>query len=149
MSNNRFPNFAEYFNSLLREKEYRKTQTEVAAKFGIKQAYLSKISRGMQLPSEELADKFGEAWGISDFAERVIEARREDTMKVLDKSSAGKNETSVKDEQIKIIKTYIIEMAKSSRGRKLLRKFSNDSWRDVSVLEQTDEILSEIYDSLQ
>lgn len=82
----RFPTFADYFNGLLKELEPRARQEEVAAKLGITQGALSKIKNGMMVPSDELASRIALVWGLEDFTEKVIEARREDTMKVLQKA---------------------------------------------------------------
>ena len=79
----RFPNFADYFNLLLKEKEPNALQEEVARKFRISQGALSKIKNGMMIPSDELAERFASEWEIDNFKEKVIEARREDTMKIL------------------------------------------------------------------
>ena len=45
----------------------------------------------MLIPSDELASVISEVWMIEDFKERVIEARREDTMKILKKAQQGKS----------------------------------------------------------
>jgi len=87
----RFPKFAEYFNELLKEKEPNALQEEIANKFGITQGALSRIKNGMLVPSDELASVISEVWMIEDFKERVIEARREDTMKILEKAQHGKS----------------------------------------------------------
>ena len=79
----RFPRFAEYFNELLKEKEPNALQEEVAQKLGITQGALSKMKNGMMVPSDDLAKKIADIWGVKDFKEKVIEARREDTMKIL------------------------------------------------------------------
>lgn len=79
----RFPRFAEYFNELLKEKEPNALQEEVAQKLGITQGALSKMKNGMMVPSDDLAKKIADIWGVKDFNEKVIEARREDTMKIL------------------------------------------------------------------
>ena len=79
----RFPNFADYFNLLLKEKEPNALQEEVARKFHISQGALSKIKIGMMIPSDELAERFASEWQMDDFKEKIIEARREDTMKIL------------------------------------------------------------------
>ena len=87
----RFPKFAEYFNELLKEKEPNALQEEIANKLGITQGALSRIKNGMLIPSDELASVISEVWMIEDFKERVIEARREDTMKILKKAQQGKS----------------------------------------------------------
>jgi phage repressor protein C with HTH and peptisase S24 domain len=87
----RFPKFAEYFNKLLKEKEPNALQEEIANKLGITQGALSRIKNGMLVPSDELASVISEVWMIEDFKERVIEARREDTMKILKKAQHGKS----------------------------------------------------------
>lgn len=80
---NRFPKFAEYFNGLLKEKEPKALQEEVARKLGITQGALSKIKNGMMVPSEELALRIAEVWQIDNFAEMVADARQEDVMKAM------------------------------------------------------------------
>lgn len=79
----RFPRFAEYFNNLLKEKEPNSLQDSIASKLGISQGALSKIKNGAMLPSDELADRIVDAFGVEDFKEKVAEARREDTMKAI------------------------------------------------------------------
>ena len=82
----RFPKFAEYFNSLLKEKEPNARQEEVAGRLGITQGALSKIKNGMMVPSDELADRIARLWEVETFKDIVNEARQEDTLKVLKKA---------------------------------------------------------------
>ena len=96
MSVKRFPKFAEYFNSLLKEKEPKAKQEEVAGKLGITQGALSKIKNGMMIPSDELAARISQVWGVEDFVELAVEARREDAMKIL-QNAKPKQEVKTKD----------------------------------------------------
>ncbi len=91
----RFPKFAEYFNNLLKEKEPKSRQEDTARKLGITQGALSKIKNGMMVPSDELAEKIALIWGIKDFKDVVIEARREDALKVLKKTETGQEIASM------------------------------------------------------
>jgi len=88
----RFPKFAEYFNDLLKEKEPKARQEDVAGKLGITQGALSRIKTGMMIPSEELARTIAQIWGVDGFTEMVIKAKQEDTLKVLQKATPRKKE---------------------------------------------------------
>ena len=83
MESKRFPLFAEYFKELLSKKEPKSSQEEIARKLGISQGSLSKMKSGMLVPSDDLADRISKVLGVSDFMEKVYEARREDGARTL------------------------------------------------------------------
>lgn len=91
----RYPKFAAYFNTLLKEKVRPKAvQEEIAKELGISQGALSKMKSGMLIPSEELARKIADVWKVEDFMEKVEEAKREDTLKVLRNAQSQKEVTT-------------------------------------------------------
>lgn len=83
MEQSRFPKFTKYFNLLLEEKAPNYSQEKIANELGTTQATLSRIKRGALLPSDELSENIVKLWGVKDFKERIEEARREDTLKIL------------------------------------------------------------------
>lgn len=145
---NRFPKFAEYFNGLLKENEPKTRQVEVAEKLGITQGTLSKLKVGIQLPSEELAGRISKIWNVPDFVEKVIGARQEDTLIVLESAEVEDDKSRLsKEEQFTIAKIYIREMSKTSRGREILEKLSTGVMpKDLEA--KFDEILNDVYNSL-
>jgi phage repressor protein C with HTH and peptisase S24 domain len=96
MDTRRFPQFADYFNKLLKEKEPKASQENVAEKFGVKQGTISKIVRGMLVPSDDLAEKIARIWEVEDFCENVLEARRTDTLKAL-RNAKPRQEVEIED----------------------------------------------------
>ena len=96
MEEMRFPKFTEYFNRLLEEKEPRVSQKEVAKKLGTTQGTLSKITRGVLLPSDELSERMAKVWNVDNFMEMVTEARRGDALKVL-RNAKSKQEVNTED----------------------------------------------------
>lgn len=113
MSYKRFPKFAEYFSKMMKEKEPGWKQVEVATKLGITQGTLAKIRGGLSLPSDEMAAKIAEIWGVDDLPNKVIEARREDATKPLGKENGGEVVAS-----IELIKA----MLKDKQGKMLLKR---------------------------
>lgn len=83
MENKRYPDFAEYFKTLLQQKEPSLSQDEIAKKLGITQGTLSKMKGGMLLPSDDLAARIANTWCITEFKEKVYEARRNDGAKIV------------------------------------------------------------------
>ncbi len=77
MENKRYPEFAEYFKEMLREKTPSLSQEESARMLGISQGTLSKMKSGMLLPSDDLAGRISAIMRVPDFLEKVREARRE------------------------------------------------------------------------
>lgn len=77
MENKRYPEFAEYFKEMLREKTPSLSQEESARMLGISQGTLSKMKSGMLLPSDDLAGRISAIMRVPDFMEKVREARRE------------------------------------------------------------------------
>lgn len=77
MENKRYPEFAEYFKEMLREKTPSLSQEESARMLGISQGTLSKMKSGMLLPSDDLAGRISTIMRVPDFLEKVREARRE------------------------------------------------------------------------
>ena len=113
MGYNRFPKFADYFFKLMKEKEPGAKQVTVASKLGIKQGTLSKICGGMILPSDEMAARIAEIWGVDDLPNKVIEARREDAMKPLGNENNGEVDSAMK---------FIKAMVEDEQGKMLLKK---------------------------
>ena len=96
MEEMRFYKFTEYFNRLLEEKEPRVSQKEVAKKLGTTQGTISKITRGVLLPSDELSERMAKVWNVDNFMEMVTEARRVDALKVL-RNAKPKQEVKTED----------------------------------------------------
>ena len=113
MSYKRFPKFAEYFSSLMKEKEPGAKQVEVASKLGITQGTLAKLCGGLSLPSDEMAARIAEIWGVDDLPNKVIEARREDAMKPLGNENSGEVDSAMK---------FIKAMVEDEQGKMLLKK---------------------------
>lgn len=71
--------FAIYFNRLYDEKVTRLPQYKVAEQLGIAQSTLSKLKAGGMIPSDELAQKISEVWGVNleELMDVIYKARRE------------------------------------------------------------------------
>lgn len=134
MSYKRFPKFAEYFSMLVKEKEPGMKQIDVALKLGIKQGTLSKICGGLLLPSDEMAARIADIWGVDDLPAMVVEARREDAAKALE----GKN-----DGEVEVAMKFIKAMLEDEEGKTLLKKAV-----EVEISEQN-EVFYEIEEFLK
>lgn len=75
--------FAIYFNRLYDEKVTRMPQYKVAAQLGIAQSTLSKLKAGGMIPSDELAQKISEVWGVNleELMDVIYKSRRESSAK--------------------------------------------------------------------
>lgn len=71
--------FAQYFTRLLLEKEPMTPQYKVAEKFGVQQGTISKLKSGAMIPSDDLAKKMVDIWGIdpTEVMEVVYKTRKE------------------------------------------------------------------------
>lgn len=71
--------FGAYFTRLLLEKEPMTPQYKVAEKLGVQQGTMSKLKSGAMIPSDELARRIIEVWGVDpkELMDKVYKARME------------------------------------------------------------------------
>ena len=92
--------FGEYFTRLMREKEPRTPQYKVAEKLGVQQGTMSKLKSGAMIPSDELAKRISEVWGLNEeeFMEFIYQCRQESGAKFF-------REAKQEDEQAAVVET--------------------------------------------
>lgn len=137
----RFPKFAEYFCSLLKEHEPNKTISEVAESLGVTQGTVSKMKTGLALPSAQLAERIASAWGEVGFVKRVEEARSEDNGKAIRHSDDMA-------EEVEMVMGYVDAVAKNRVWREIMARYCHEK-SEENMSEKTKNeflfILTDIY----
>ena len=94
--------FGDFFTRILLEKEPRTPQFKIAEKLGIQQGTMSKLKSGAMIPSDELAKKIIDVWGIdSDELMDVIYKARQKSGAKFFRESQQREEVEIEQVQTK------------------------------------------------